>query len=164
MQLPVTSVFLYMSQPLLMHQNLLSLKWNLTVSGAVKDQKMQVKRKKLWEREKKIAGIEVTITSLLWLGWVFWTLSLGGLFSLPVYLFQTPRYLTKMTMRAHTAVVVMCACESSVKSHTVISHSLAKRAATYMLLLRDLLPCASLLLPAQKDTDMLHDWPHVLSS
>lgn len=53
MQLPVISVFLYVSQPLLMHQNFLSLKWNLTVSGAVKDQKMQIKRKKLWEREKK---------------------------------------------------------------------------------------------------------------
>lgn len=41
----------------------------------------------------------------------------------------------------------MCAYDSPVKPHTVASHSFTKTAATYGLVLRDLLLCAFLLLP-----------------
>lgn len=67
---------------------------------------------------------------------------------LSVHPLQTPGQLTEMETLVCVGVVFTCAYESPVKPHTVTSHSFAKTAATYVLLLRDVLLCALPFLPA----------------
>lgn len=131
------------------HQILLFLKWNLTVAGEVKDQKVKVKRKKkttlkTWKQMAVIFDNWFTALRLTRLGFLDCVLR--------TILFSLSASLPHIWISHEKDGACLCwswihVCLWSPFQVSVTSRSFAKTAATYVALLRDLLSRASLFPP-----------------